>query len=182
MAKNVNKEGAVATKQKAHFNIIDAAIIILVISVVLGIVFRSHIIDKLWAGSKTDDYVVSFSVDNIRYTTPSYLEVGDEVYFADSGELFGILMSESDNVNALNITPASEYFTDANGNVIEVFYPDEESRVDTKGRIECRGYYDEDGGFSIDGRHYIAPGQSVSVKTELVTFTLRITDIALKAE
>ncbi len=178
MAKNINKEGAAATNKKAHFNIIDAAIIILVISVILGIVFRSHIIDRLWAESNTEDYIVSFSVDNIRYTTPAYLEVGDEVCFADNGELFGKLMSESDNVNALNITPASEYFTDSKGNVVEVFYPDEESRVDTKGRIECRGYYDEDGGFSIDGRHYIAPGQSVNVRTELVTFTVRITDIA----
>ncbi|MBR2387842.1 MAG: DUF4330 family protein [Clostridia bacterium] len=177
MAKNINKDGVAATNKKAHFNIIDAAIIILIISIVLGIVFRSHIIERLWAESKTDDYVVSFSVDNIRYTTPSYLEVGDEVYFADSGDLFGTLMSESDNVNALNITPASEFFTDANGNVVEVFYPDEESRVDTKGRIECRGYYGEDGGFSIDGRHYVAPGQSVNVKTELVTLTIRITDI-----
>ena len=178
MAKNINKEGTAAKKPKAHFNIIDAAIIVLVISIVLGIVFRSHIIDKLWAESKTDDYVVSFSVDNIRYTTPSYLELGDEVYFADGGDLFGKLVSESDNVNALNITPASEYFTDEGGNVIEVFYPDAESRVDTKGRIECRGYYDEDGGFSIDGRHYIAPGQYVNVRTELVSLTILITDIS----
>ena len=178
MARNTNKDTATAKKTGVHFNIIDAAIIILIISIVLGIVFRSHIIDKLWAESKTDDYAVSFSVENIRYTTPAYLEVGDEVYFADGGDFFGKLMSESENVNALNITPASEYFTDAGGNVVEVFYPDEESRVDTKGRIECRGYYDEDGGFSIEGKHYIAPGQTVKVRTELVTLTVRITDIA----
>ena len=176
MANMLKKEGSGATR-KAHFNVIDAAIIVLVVSVILGIVFRSHIIDRLWAQSKTDDYVISYSIENIRYTTPTYLNVGDEVYFADSGELLGTLISESENVNALNITPASEYFTDTNGNIVEVFYPDEESRVDTKGRIECRGYYGEDGGFSVDGRHYLAPGQSISVNTELVTVTINILSI-----
>ncbi len=181
MAKTLKKDGA-SSKTAAHFNVIDAAIIVLVISVILSIVFRSHIIDKLWAHSKTDDYVISYSIENIRYTTPSYLNVGDEVYFADSGELLGTLISESENVNALNITPASEYFTDTNGNVVEVFYPDEDSRVDTKGRLQCRGYYGEDGGFSVDGRHYLAPGQSINVKTELVTVTINIMSIEPLAE
>ena len=178
MAKIFKKEGAPATaKAKAHFNIIDATIIVLVLAVIFGIVFRSHIIDMLWAQSKTDDYVVSFSIENIRYSTPSYLSVGDEVYFDEGSGLLGTLVSESENVNALNITPASEHFTDANGNIVEVFYPDEESRVDTKGRIQCRGYYGEDGGFSVEGRHYIAPGQSIKVRTELVTVTINITSI-----
>ena len=117
MAKIFKKEGApAAAKAKAHFNIIDATIIVLVLAVIFGIVFRSHIIDMLWAQSKTDDYVVSFSIENIRYSTPSYLNVGDEVYFDDGSGLLGTLVSESENVNALNITPASEHFTDANGN------------------------------------------------------------------
>ena len=178
MAKIMKKDANLATaKDKAHFNIIDVTIIVLVIAVICGIVFRSHIIDMLWAQSKTDDYVVSFSVENIRYSTPSYIEVGDKVYFADDGELLGTITNESDNTNALNITPALEYFFDHNGTIIEAFYPNEESRVDMKGMIQCRGYYAEDGGFTVDGRRYIAPGQSVNVRTELVTVTINILNI-----
>ena len=173
---------AAATKNKAHFNVIDAIIILLVIAIGAGIFFRSYIVEKLWASSKTDDYVISFSIEDIRYTTPTYMNVGDKVYFSDNGEFFGTLLSESENVNALNITPASKFFTDPAGNVVEVFYPDAESRVDVKGRIHCQGYYGEDGGFSIDGRHYLAPGQSILVNTELVSVTINIMSIELLAE
>ena len=121
-------------------------------------------------------------VKDIRYTTPTYINVGDEVYFSDSGELFGTVMSESENVSALNIVPSSKYFTDSSGNVVEVFYPDDESRIDAKGRIECQGYYTKDGGFTVDGRKYLAPGQSVEVHTELVTLTVTVTSIDKLAE
>ena len=163
-------------KRSAHFNVIDAVIIILVIAVALGIYSRFNVIETLWTGNETEKYAVSFSVEDIRSTTASYVDVGDKVYFADDNELFGTLMSESENVNALSITPASKYFTDSKGNVVEVFYPSD-TRIDVKGRIECMGYYNEEGGFCVDGRKYIAPGQTVNVRTELVTVTLTITSI-----
>ncbi len=172
MSKKMKKDN-----KKAHFNVVDAVIILLVISVAVGVFFRGRIVEKLWEQTQSADYVVSFSIEDIKYTTPTYINVGDKVYFADNGELIGEFMSESDNANALNITPASKYFYDSNGNVVEVFYPDGESRVDAKGRILCKGYYGEDGGFSVDGRHYLAPGQSINVKTELVSVTINIMSI-----
>lgn len=176
---NNKKESTV--NSKAHFNVIDAVVIVLVIAIGLGIFFRARIVDKLWAESKMGDYVISFSIEDIRYSTPTYMNVDDKVYFAD-GELLGTLMSESDNVNALNITPCAKYFTDNNGNIVEVFYPDSESRVDVKGKIQCKGYYDDEGGFSIDGRHYIAPSQNIEVKTELVSVSINIMSIEPLAE
>ena len=90
-------------------------------------------------------------------------------------------MSESENVNALSITPAVKHFTDSEGKVVEVFYPSD-TRIDAKGRIECMGYYNDKGGFTVDGRKYLAPGQSVDVQTELVTVTVTITSIDLVKE
>ena len=110
-----------------------------------------------------------------------YVNVGDKVYFADNGELFGTVMSESENVNALSITPASKHFTDSKGNVVEVFYPGD-TRIDVKGRIECTGYYNDEGGFTVDGRKYLAPGQTVNIQTDLVTVTITVTDIDLIEE
>ena len=179
MSKKVKKDNK---KKKAHFNVMDALIILLVIAIGVGIFFRGRIVEKIWAQTSSASYAVSFSIEDIKYTTPNYIDVGDKVYFADNGELLGEFMSESDNVNALNITPASKYFYDSNGNVVEVFYPDGESRVDAKGRILCEGYYNSDGGFSVDGRHYLAPGQSISIKTELVSVTINIMSIDLIEE
>ncbi len=173
---------AYGAKKNAHFNVIDAVIIILIIAVLLSIYFRFNVIDSLWAKTQTKEYEVSFTIDDIRYTTPSYIDIGDEVYFADSGEYFGKLISESENKNALSITPASEYFTDSQGNVVEVFYPDGETRVNARGRLVCEGYYTEDGGFSVGGKQYLASGQTLKLRTELVTVTVKITSIEPSAE
>ena len=170
-----------ASSKRAHFNVIDAVIIILVIAVALGIYSRFNVVETLWAKEDSEKYAVSFSVKDIRYTTATYVNVGDKVYFADNDELFGTIMSESENVNALSITPASKYFTDSEGKVVEVFYPSD-TRIDVKGRIECMGYYNDEGGFTVDGRKYLAPGQSVEVRTELVTVVITITSIDLIEE
>ena len=171
-----------ASSKRAHFNVIDAVIIILVIAVALGIYSRFNVVETLWAKNETEKYAVSFSVKDIRYTTATYVNVGDKVYFADNDELFGAIMSESeDNENALGITPSSKYFTDSEGKVVEVFYPSD-TRIDVKGRIECTGYYNGEGGFTVDGRKYLAPGQTVEVRTELVTVTITVTSIDLIEE
>ncbi len=164
-------------KNRPHFNAVDAMIIILVIAAIVGVYFRYTIIDFLTSDRNIEDYVVSFSVEDIRYTTPNYVSVGDRVYFESDGELFGTLISESENnKEPLNITLASKDFTDSNGNIIEVFYP-EETRVNAKGRMLCKGNYSASGGFAIDGSRYIAAGQSVEVYTERVSVTLKITAI-----
>ncbi len=160
-------------KSSPHFNAIDAMIIILVVLAVVGIYFRHSIIDFLTNERNSDEYVVSFSIEDIRYTTPNYMNVGDNVYFASNGELLGSLMSESANQGALNITPASKYFTDSNGEIHEVFYP-EETRVNAKGRLLCIGAYNTEGGFCIDGNTYIGAGQSIEVFTESVTVTITV--------
>ena len=138
-----------------------------------------HIVDVLTKAQDTKDYVISYSIENIRYTTPNYINVGDEVYFSSNGELLGTLISESENQGALSITPASEYFTNSSGEVVEAFYPNEESRVDAKGRLMCVGTYNEDGGFLLNGDTYIAAGQSINVYTEIVTFVINVTGIEL---
>lgn len=160
-----------------HFNAVDAMIIILLIFALVGIYFRYNIIDFLTTDKNNDQYVVSFSIDDIRYTTPNYLSVGDKVYFKSTGKTMGSIISESENQGALNITPAQKYFTNSQGDIEAVFYPDEESRVDAKGRLLCMGSYTGESGFCIDGNTYIASGQYVDVYTEMVTLTLKITAI-----
>ena len=162
-----------------HFNAVDAMIIILLVVALVGIYFRYNIIDFLTADKNNDEYAVSFSVDDIRYTTPNYLSIDDKVYFKSTGNIMGNIITESkDNQAVLNITPAKKYFTDSKGDIKEVSYPEQESRVDAKGRLLCLGSYSADSGFCIDGNTYIAPGQYVEVYTEMVTLTLKITDIA----
>ena len=176
--KNINQDRA----NRPRFNALDAVIIILVIAAVVGVYFRYSILDFLTGEQNTQSYVITYSLDDIRYTTPNYINVDDKVYFASSGEIFGTLMSESENQDPLNIKPASKRFVDSNGEVREVFYPNNESRVDAKGRLLCEGYYNSDGGFYAGGNVYVAAGQTIEVKTEKVSVSMRIISIELYAE
>ena len=173
------KKSKAERKNTPHFNAIDAMIIIFAITIIVGVYFRYNIMDVLTESRNDDEYVVSFSIEDIRYTTPNYITVGNKVYFASSGELLGTLLSASENQGALNVTPASKYFTDSSGKIVEVFYLNEEYRVDAQGRLLCVGSYSDNGGFCIGGNIYVASGQSIQVYTEMVSMTITVTAIEI---
>ncbi len=162
---------------KPKFGVIDAVIILLVIVAIAGIYFRHNIIDLISENKKYEKYTVTFSVENIRYTTPNYVNVGDNVYFASNNEFFGTLIAVSENMGALSIAPSSEYFTNSAGEIVEVFYPNNESRINATGKLLCEGRYSTEGGLIINGSTYISAGQSIDVNTEYVTVTLRVEEI-----
>ena len=164
-------------KNRPHFNAVDAMIIILVIVAVLGVYFRYNILDVLSQKQDEKDYYVSFSIENIRYTTPNYIRVNDTFYLKADGKYLGKLVSESENQEALNIVPAVEYFTDSEGHIVPVSYPDMESRVNVKGRLLCTGTYSSEGGFCLGGNTYLSAGQSIDVYSDSVTVTMKISSI-----
>ena len=176
------KNSADNASKRPRFGVFDAIIILLVIIAVVGIYFRYNIVNILSGTQNFDNYTVTFTIDNIRYTTPNFIDVGDEVYFASDKDHFGTLINVSENMGALSITPASEYFTSSNGEIVEVFYPNSETRIRATGRLNCVGRYTEEGGFLVNGSTHIAAGQYVDVTTEYVTVTLCITEIKLATD
>ena len=177
-----NSKNTTKTVKPPKFGVLDALIILLVIVVILSIYFRYNIVQ--WLSNSTDlkDYTVSYTVEDIRYTTPNYINIGDKVYFADSGAEFGTLINVSENMGALSITPASQFFTDSKGNIVEVFYPNSETRVSAIGKLVCTGRYSDDGSFFVNGSIFIASGQYIKINTPYTTVTIRIDDIRLVAE
>ena len=174
MGKNLEQK----EKQAPRFGVLDAVIVLLIVCLIAGIYFRSNVIDFITTKRNIRDYTITFAVDNIRYTTPHFISIGDEVVMEENGKPLGTIIEESEGNSkiALSITPASEIFTD-NGEVIEVFYPNNESRVNVKGRLQCRGTYSEDGGFLVNGSTYLSAGQTIAVHTENVSMELRVLQI-----
>ena len=170
--KKINEKNKVVPR----FTVLDAVIVLVVILAVLGIYFRQTIVDFFSGSDNLKEYAVSYSIKNIRYTTPDYINVGDELYFSSNGELLGTILNDSENMGALALNVASEYMTDSNGKIVKVSYP-ENTRVDATGRFLCLGKYYSDGGFLVNGSEYIAPGNVINVQTELVTFSITILEI-----
>jgi autonomous glycyl radical cofactor GrcA len=110
----MKKEAYSKNKRISHFNVLDALIIILIIAMVVGIYFRFNVVDHSSGMKEQKEYVISFSVDDIRATTAEFIKVGDQFYL-ENEELFGTLISESEgSASSLNITPALKLFTDSN--------------------------------------------------------------------
>ncbi|MBQ1244422.1 MAG: hypothetical protein IIX94_01595, partial [Clostridia bacterium] len=62
------------------------------------------------------------------------------------------------------------------GAPVKVIYP-KDTYIDLLGKIKCMGIMKEDG-FCLDGTYSLAPGSTVNVRTEMLNFTIIITDIS----
>ena len=169
------KNNAIKQNRLPRFGLLDFFIVLLVIIVILCIYFRYDMLEFFTQQRNSEKYTVTYSIKNIRYTSPNYIEIGDTVYFKSDGEVLGTVISESDEMAniALNVTPASEMLMQ-NGQPTEVFYPNNETRVDVKGRLSCTGSTAENGSVLINGSTYVAPGQELSVYTEEISVIIRI--------
>lgn len=171
---NNRKEKAV---KGPRFGILDFVIILLIIIAVVGVYFRYNIINFFEDAQNIKEYNVSFSIKNIRRNTENFINIGDKVYFVSNGEDFGTLTNVEENMGALKPKMSTETFTNSKGEMIDVAYPDNQSRIDAEGRMICSGRYSDDGGFLVNGSTYVAPGQYIDVKTEYVTVTIRVDEI-----
>lgn len=176
---NATERGRIVPK----FKILDAVIILLIVVSVVGIYLSYNVTDALKNRKDLKEYVVDFSIQDVRNSTRNYINIGDVLYYSEDGEVLGTLLGHTnDATQPLSYGAAADYFVDKAGNTQSVLYPytDQPSdRIDAIGRFSCKGVSSEDGGFLVNGSRYLAPGQTILVQTELVTFTVTIKNIAL---
>ena len=153
-----------------RFNIIDVFLIVLVILCVLGIYFRAEIAEKLGIEKDLEEYKISFKVNEIRYTSAEYLQSGNAVYFESGNVLLGTIDGKCQE------RPSEVYIDGPDGAPVKVIYP-KDTYIDLFGTIKCTGILKEDG-FYLGGTYSLAPGSTLNVRTEMLNFTIIITDIS----
>lgn len=166
MAVNQTPEKTSARK----FNIIDVFLIILAVLCVLGIYFRAQVAEWIGVENKVEEYKIGFKISTIRYTSGKYLQSGNEVYFDGGNVLIGTI-----DGNCISI-PASTFVDGPDGSPVKVNYP-KDTYVDVSGTIKCDGIMKDDG-FYLGGTYVLSPGSTVSVRTEMLNFTIIITEIS----
>lgn len=165
-------------RSNARFNIVDLLIILIALLCVFSLIARyTTVLEKIGVSDQMAQYEVSFSVSNLRYTTPNFFQIGDGVYLCDSNRTYmGTLMSrETGSTDALTITLSSRYVQSESG-FVSAYYA-ENTLVDVSGRILCDGMISDDGYFLLGGDVYLAEGQSLTVCTDLVSFEMTVTAI-----
>ena len=179
--KNQNVKDGEKNNGSVRFKALDFVIIILILAAIVGVYFRYNILDTLTGNPNQKDHIVSFKINDIIYSTENYINIGDKVYYnSNSGEEIGKLIEASEDVkNALLAVPAvTSFIPDGENLVKEASYP-EDTRIDASGRMLCRGTYSIESGFLLNGRDHLSTGDKISVKTDLVTVEIVITDITL---
>ena len=68
-----------SNRERPRFGALDVVIILIAIISIVGIYFRFNLIDTITQTANSKQYVVSFSIENIRYTTPK-----DSSFFLES--------------------------------------------------------------------------------------------------
>ena len=154
---------------KRKFNIIDVIIIVLVILCIVGIYFRSRITEWVGIDKQLVEYRLSFKVSEIKYTSSEYLSTGEKIYLDNPDLELGTIDGNC------TVLPAEVYLEKNDGTLIRVDYP-KDSFVDISGSLKCMGTEREDG-FYLAGSISISPGMKLKVHTEMLDFTITITDI-----
>ncbi len=174
-----NKEKKKIKSEKARrfpkFYVIDAMIILLVIAVCIGIYFRFNAFGTFASLRNQADFEVSFTIKNVEENTiDRVVRVGNNVYFKNSGETFGSIISNNDDsTGVFSSTPAKKIFYEGSEKIV-VAYPN--TYFDLQGKIKCKGNI-TDGFYMINGTRPIARGETYTVCTEKATFEIIINEI-----
>lgn len=161
-----------AKKKSPRFvlNVVDLVLIIAVLACVVGVYLRYNLSENLGVRQELSDYVLSFKIENVRFTSGDAFPEGDMVFLAETND------QELGTILAIDSTAPSEVvFTDKEGDYRILYYP-EDTRIDLTGRILSSGVMTERG-YMLGGNTYLAPGQSYAVETPRIYVEITITDI-----
>lgn len=140
------------TSKKHRFNIIDFALIVTVISCLIGIAVRYNISASILQNN--NKATVTVRIQALLDDYIEHLVIGDVYYYQLSGDRIGTLKS-------FETSPSKTRNIRHDGTIAESAYPD---RVDVLCEIEIEGLMTDDG-FMVGGSDYIGCGSSILVRS-----------------
>ena len=157
-----------------RFNILDAALILFVLLIAIGIWQRPNLQKLFTTEELLDRYTVTFEMKQVRSTTVELLQKGTGLYMMNGEER----VSLGELTQPLAATAATVYLQDRNGQTVKAVYPQDanEYLLDATGTLLCEGV-EHSGSFLVGGKMYLAVNQVVLVRTETADIEIRITGI-----
>ena len=168
------------TRKLPKFGVLDAVIILLVITIAVGIYFRYSFFDTLTSMQNMKECYVTFKTDKITTNVSREMNDGDAIYFKSDGSNFGNLAIKSEEITmVIQEQPATSTVFKDGKTYADIQYPQgmDDSLIYGIGNIKCNCSVSDDGSFLLNGTTYISPGQTYTVCTEKVTVNITITDI-----
>ena len=153
-------------KREARWSVIDTVILLLALAAIVGIVYRIVITvtDDGDAGKRCQ---VFFEVSETHRETLSEIGAFDEVYLVENDMLLGSIGATSYDENTGVGVPA-----------LTIVSVEDSELVTATGCMVCRGTVADDGSILVgETGRYLSRGSVLTVRTDRVLLTIRITDI-----
>ena len=168
-------------EEKKHFNIIDVMIIICVLLITLGIIFRAQIIESFNSGGKQTTFTVTFEAENVSADVAAMITDGSSVTWIEKslklGTLSGLTRENSviyvPNTVTESALPFGESNTYKDGTYNKVTSSD---LVTVKGSFTAQG--NQNKGCYVNGTDFLAAGMTVTLATATAQITAVITSIS----
>ena len=162
-------------KTRRRFNLLDAALILLVLMILVGVWQRQNLQRIFTVDEVLEEYTVSFEIKQVRSTTVAYLSTGTAFYLEKDGErvTLGTLSAQ------VASSAATVELRDKDGNPVSAVYPEDDYEYlwDVSGTLRCEGV-ERNGSFLVGGKLYLAYNKTVQVRTEMTDLDIRITGIS----
>lgn len=162
-------EKTTKSASRVRFNIVDLVLIIAVLACLCGVYLRYNLSDAFGAKTEMGEYVLSFEIASIRYTSADAFPEGDKFFLEGKDDVLGEVLGID------STSPAEYVYTDNSGNYKTIYYP-EDSRIDVSGRLRSIGMM-TDRGYMLGGNIHIAPGQTYYIESPRINVNVTITGI-----
>ena len=168
-------------EEKKHFNVIDVMIIICVLLITLGIIFRAQIIESFNSGGKQTTFTVTFEAENVDVSLSELITDGLSVTWIEKelrlGTLSGIT-KEASVIYVPNVVVDASILPGEDSSYKDGTYNKVTSNdlVDIKGTFTAQG--NSSNGCYINGTDFLAAGMTVTLSTPTAQITAVITSIS----
>lgn len=159
---------------RIRFNIVDLVLIIAVLACLVGVYLRYNVSEQFGVNHELGEYVLSFEIKDIRYTSADAFPEGDTFYLDEKDVILGTVIAID------STSPSEVIYADSKGDYKTIYYP-EDSRIDLTGRLLSEGMM-TDRGYMLAGNTYIAPGQTYYVETPHINVGITVTGIEPAAQ
>jgi hypothetical protein len=140
-----------STKKKISFSIVDLVIILVIVALIVGIVARYDVVNKLFSKTTLSDAKVTFAAESLTEAQVKALKEGTQFYSND--KLFGTLHTVSSEKTLI-------YSEGADGTLVS---SESSELFDVSGSFIIK-VTKTDSGYLLGAKQYIAPGSQFVIK------------------
>ncbi len=153
------------TKNKISFSVVDFTIIVIGMALIVGIVIRYDIVDKLFSKTSLTDAKITFIAEAITPEEAAAFTENNKFY--TDKDVFGTLNTVSEPAKALM------YRENSDGTLVSY---EHDTLLDIRGSFTCK-VIESNSGYLLGGNRYIAAGSVFTVKADGVAVKITVLSV-----